>query len=104
MSQANNHELLKSESGENLKGRQISIAELQASLIAERDKAVAAIQRSISAAGLIDVLNSDIRSGLVDALDATAANLKNIDPMTMTDFEALLKAAQRLKSLSQSRP
>lgn len=104
MSQANNHELLKSESGENLKGRQISITELQASLIAERDKAVAAIQRSIRAAGLIDVLSSDIRSGRVNALEANAANLKNIDPMTMTDFEALLKVAQRLKSFSQNRP
>lgn len=77
-----------------------SLAELRASLVLERDGAISAVKKSIRMAGLIDGMSDDIKSGLTQSLEAALIELDDIDPATITGAEALLDAAQRIKSIS----
>lgn len=82
---------------------ELRLSELRAGLAAERDKAAAVVEKNIRAARLIDELGSDVSSGLVQALEAVAAALGNIDPMLMDDPKVLRKAGKRIKAILRGR-
>lgn len=100
MSQARNQANPEFSADKDREPQKPSLDELRASLVIERDNAIDAVNRSIRMAGLIDGMSEDIKSGLIQSLEAALRELDDIDPATIADAEALLDAAQRIKSIS----
>lgn len=100
MSQAGNQAEPKIPVGERANPRNLRLPELRESVVLAREQAIVALQRSITAAALLDDLNGDVRSALVQALETELAVLEKIDPAIITDAEAMLATEEQIKSIS----
>ena len=108
MSQAGNQAEPKIPVGERANPRNLRLPELRESVVLAREQAIVALQRSItaaallddSAAALLDDSNGDVRSALVQALETELAVLEKIDPAIITDAEAMLATEEQIKSIS----
>lgn len=100
MSQAGNQAEPKIPVGERANPRNLRLPELRESVVLAREQAIVALQRSITAAALLDDSNRDVRSALVQALETELAVLEKIDPAIITDAEAMLATEEQIKSIS----
>lgn len=83
------------------KAQQRSLAELRASLAAERDLAIASVKKAIRAAELSDNLNADLEATLVSSLKKALAKLEELNPDAPFDAGALDMLAQPIVSMFQ---